>query len=492
MKFKLAITFTAAYCCEVQISKKNKILLFLLLFLSVLLSYLYVLNGDFLGDDIDRIVFNPELRTFGEAIFGRLRDRPLLMFIVTLVSKVFGTETIYFRLTSILIQSLVAYQIYIFFQEINENVQSAIKNEVALFCAFGFALHPLNSQAITTAIQVSVLFSGLFGLLSIRYFFRGISSLTDSNLYKSLFYLLIGILFKPNLSFLPLFFLFQHGKIQGGLKSKTLTLSAYVGIILIPAAGYLIGKINNQVASVSPLTYFLIQSEVLFTYFKLMVAPYDLHFLYDFVIPKDPWRSLNWIYVLVHAAIVAFAFFKLPSRLLWTLFLGFYLSFLPESGIFPIEHLAFEHRTYFSLIFFFLFIGSWIVNLKLNDSFKRLAKIIACAICFLFIILNQTRNAEIKTYGLWAHNALLHAKSMEYHNYQFSFVLARTKNFDLIEPIVRSYPGSQPNMGYEVLVDILDFYKFPERKAEYFDKFLSYMPKTQKLALSRYSLLINY
>lgn len=466
-----------------SVSKKN-ILLFLSLFAAVLLSYLYVLNGDFIGDDIDRIAFNPELRSFKEAIFGRLKDRPLLMLIVTFVSQFLGTETLYFRLLSISVHSLVAYQIYMFFLELNENSTSAIKNEVALFCAFGFALHPLNSQAITTAIQVSVIFTGLLGLLSIRYYFKGLNGLGDTNYFKSIFSLFLGVLFKPNLSFLPLIFIHQHKKITAGLKTKIFIFISYLAVVSIPALIYFVGKVNLQGKNSTPLTYFLVQSEVVFTYFKLILVPYGFQFLYDFTIPKDAWTSVNWIYVALHAIIVMVAYFKLPSRLIWNLFLFFYLSFIPESSFFPIDHLAFEHRTYFSVILFFLFIGSWIVHYEINDSFKRLTKILTVAICALFIILNQTRNAEIKTYGLWAHHTLEHASSMIYHNYSFSVALAKSGNFELVAPIIREYPKKFPGQNYEVLEDILNYYMHPENKNKYLDKFITYVeaPKTQPVS----------
>ncbi len=460
--------------------KKNKIFLILSLFSAILISYLYVLNGDFIGDDIDRIAYNPELKSYGEAIFGRLKDRPLLMLIVTFISQTFGTETLFYRLLSIILHSLVAYQLYTFFLELNEKSRSQIKNEVALFCAFGFALHPLNSQTITTAIQVSVLFTGLLGLISLRYFFKGISGVKDSNFQKSIFALFLSVLFKPNLSFLPLIYLHQHRKIKSNLGTKILVIFSYVFVILLPALVYLVGKVNVQGKNSTPITYFLVQSEVLFTYFKLMLAPYHLQFLYDFSIPKDPWASLNWFYVGAHALIIAIAYFKLPSKLVWSLFLFFYLSFIPESSFFPIDHLAFEHRTYFSLIFLFLFFGSWIVHYDINDSFKRLSKILSIAVCILFIMLNQTRNAEIKTYGLWAHNTLLNSSSMIYHNYSFSVALAKAGNFNLVEPIIRGYKEKYPGQNYEVLEDILDYYKQPERKNIYLDKFIDYVenPKT--------------
>lgn len=478
------------YSRRVLSSRKNHLLLILTLFGSILLSYLYVINGDFIGDDIDRIAFNPELQTYGEALSGRLRDRPLLMLIVTFVSKVFAIETIYFRILSFFFHSLCAYQIYTFFLELHKDNRSVIKNEVALFCAFGFALHPLHNQAITTAIQVSILMTGWLGLLALKYFYRGISSLKDSNFYKSFLCLFAGALLKPNLFFLPLIFLQQHKKIQGGLKNKIIVIGSYTALMFIPAAFYLLGRVNEQSKNTTPFTYFLAQSEVLFTYFKRIVIPYNFQVLYDFNIPVNPWTSHNWLFVLAHAGIISLAYWKLPSKLLWTLFLFFYLSFLPESSFFPIDHLAFEHRTYFALIFFFIFIGSWIIHYDFHESFKRLAKMATIAICALFIILNQNRNAEIKTFGMWAYHALLHSNSMPYHNYSFGTSLAKAGNIELVEPIIRNLPVAQPGKGYETLVDILDYYKYPERKKEYFQKFIDYVesdktPPIAKLFLNQ-------
>lgn len=442
------------------------------IFCALAISYFYVLSGDFFGDDIDRIVFNPEIFSYWTALTGRLGDRPLLMLVVTFISKTFGNETIYFRLFSIFIQSLVGYQIYLFILELNTGSQNKIKNEIALLCAFGFALHPLNSQAITTAIQVSVLFTGLFGLLSLRYFFKGIAAFNDVNFKKSYLFYFSGMLFKPSLFFLPLFYFFNKDKITKPKRNQLLISSSYFLVLAVPFIFYFYGQKNAQVHNLSPLTYFLVQSEVLFTYFKLIFVPYDFKFLYDFTIPKDVWNSWNWIYVLLHCGIIVLAYLKLPNRLLWTLFLGFYLSFIPESSFFSINHLAFEHRTYFPLIFFFLFAGSCLIHLNISDHYDRTIKIITAAVTLLFIILNQNRNVEIKRYGTWAHHTLSNSTSYEYHNYLFSFYLVRAGNFELAEPIIKSYLNLFPNRDYEVLVDILEYYKNPKQKYDYYQKFI--------------------
>lgn len=455
--------------------------LFGLLFGATLISYAYVLNGDFIGDDIDRIVLSPELRSYLWSLTGGLADRPLVMLIVTSISKAFGKEVIAYRLFSILLHSLVALQIYKTTLELNDSSENVLKKQIAVFTAFMFVLHPLNSQSITTAIQVGVILSGLFGLLAFKYFFRGISDTTKTNLRRSTGYFLLGILSKPNLIFLPIIFALNYKKIDGNTFKRLKYLSIYILITLIPLFYYFLFKRNVQYNKYPPIAYFLTQTEVLFTYFKLMVLPTGLRYFYDFNIPYDlnstygVFSSLNWLYFFAHVLIITVAYFKLPTRLLWTLFICFYLSFIPESSFFPINHLAFEHRTYFSLIFLFLFLGSWIIHLDLNATFGRLILIGTVAISLFYIILNQGRNVEIKRWGTWAAHTLNHSVNHEYSNFSMAFLLARSKNFELLEPISQRYLALFPDKNYDVVTDFIGFYKYPEKREYYLNKFIGHL-----------------
>lgn len=455
------------------------------IFLSLIVSYFYVLNGDFLGDDIDRIAFNPELRSYWTALTGGLGDRPLLMLIITTLSKLSANNSVFFRLFSIAIHCLVSFQIFKFILELNRASPNTLKNQIAASCAFIFTLHPLHSQSITLSIQVGVILSGLFGLLSMRYYFKGISGLSDRNFIKSFLYFLLGVLAKPNLTFLPIYFLLNRNKIQGNKTKQAKVLLLYTSLLLIPVLFYAYAKKNVQSHTYSPFTYFLIQSEVLFTYFKLMIIPYGLKFLYDFSIPTDIWNSINWLYLAGHAFIITLAVWKLPSRLLVNLFLGFYISFLPESGFFPINHLAFEHRTYFPMIFLFLFIGSSIIHLNLDIQFRKLITIVTTGLCLGYIILNQNRNIDIKRYGTWALHTLNNSVMYDYHNFMFSFLLMRAGNFDKVEPLVNKYPILYKDKDYDILVDFFNYYKYPEKNSEYFDKFINHLDKRKLTKYSR-------
>lgn len=460
--------------------------IFSIIFSLVIISYLFILNGDFLGDDIDRIVFNFELNSYWKALTGNLADRPLLMLWITTIRKVFGIESVYFRFFSVLIHSVVAYQIYIFLKELNKDIFSPQKEYIFIFISALFALHPLNNQSITTSIQSGVLLAGLFGIISIRFFYKGIKEINSKNYYVSFGSLLLGVLAKPILSFIPLFYIVNFKKIEGSFLKRFIILASYFSILGIPAMYYFLLTKNVQKSALSPLGYFLVQSEVIFTYFKLMIMPYGLHFLYDFSTPIDMLWNRNWLFVLLHAVAIALAIRYIKDKLLIILFVGFYLSFIPESSFFPIHHLAFEHRTYFPMIFLFIFLGSFVIRLNLKKHFEKTLKIIFVGVCGLYLILNQSRNLEIKTYGGWLINTLEYSMMYHYNNFLFNFLLMRSGNLNEVEPFLTKYKQVYKNDGYENLSLIHDYYSHQNKKQEYLKVFCELLNRSNLDNNSRY------
>lgn len=460
--------------------------IFTIIFSLVIISYLYILKGDFLGDDIDRIVFNFELNSYWKALTGNLADRPLLMIWITTIRKIFGVESIYFRFFSVLIHSLVACQVYLFLKELNKDIFSPQKEYIFIFISALFALHPLNNQAITTSIQSGVLLAGLFGIISIRFYYKGIKKINSKNYYVSFGSLFLGVLAKPILSFIPLFYIVNFKKIEGSLFKRFIILASYFSILSIPIMYYFILNKNVQKSALSPLGYFLVQSEVIFTYFKLMIMPYGLHFLYDFSAPIDMLWNRNWIFVLLHAVAIALAIRYLKDKLLIILFVGFYLSFIPESSFFPIHHLAFEHRTYFPMIFLFIFLGSFVIRLNLKKHFEKTLKIIFVGVCGLYLILNQSRNLEIKTYGGWLISTLENSMMYHYNNFLFNFLLMRSGNLNEVEPFLAKYKKVYKNDGYENLSLMHDYYSHQNKKQEYLKVFCELLNRSNLDNNSRY------
>ncbi len=447
------------------------------LFLTLLVSYFYVLNGDFLGDDIGRVLFNPELRSYFSSLTGGLADRPLLMLYTKLVVQFFGATTTPFRILGLALHALVAWQLYLFVLELNIKSKSGNKQTIALFAAFGFALHPLHSQVLTMAIQTGVIMAGFFGLLTMRYFVKYASDATIFSRNSSLFYFLLGLLSKPNLSFLPVYFLFTPGNVKGRTSKQTPFLVSFFLLLLVPAFYYSFLKKNVQSDALPAFSYFLVQTEVLLTYFKLMLIPYNFHFLYDFTAPESYGFSIHWLYLALHLSVIYLGNRFLKNRTLFFLLMGFYLSFLPESGFFPIRHVAFEHRTYFPMIFLFLFIGTWLINWRVNEDLNKGLKLITVGLSSFFILLNQNRNIDIKRYGSWAMDTLEHSHTYHYSNFEYTYLLARGGYYSELQPFLKNYSTLYKDKEYEVLALLVDFFHDKDNKWTYFAKMRDFLNK---------------
>lgn len=426
-----------------------------ILFSSILLSYIYVINGDFLGDDVGRILFNQELLSYKSALTGDLGDRPFLMLIMTFISKVFGVKTVYYRLFGIFVHALVSYQLYKFILELNFDSNAQNKNLIAKSVAMVFALHPLHSQMITTTIQSGVTLSALFGMEAIKYFYRGLHY--KKNYICSIGSFFLGILFKPNLSFIPIFFSIYHEKIRTSLVKKIVLIFSFFLLLLLPVGFYLLLEKNIQHNAVSPLQYFFIQTEAVFVYFKLMLVPVGLKYLYDFYPPQDILSNSYWSFFIAHILFILTVLKLLKDKLLRFLFIGFYISFLPESSFFPIKHFAFEHRTYFPMIYLFLFIGTAIIKLNFKIKYKRLFMIFIIGICSIYFVLNQIRNFQIKYYGTWGLHTLENTISDHFANFALSISLARGNVFE-VEKFIDNYNIVYPDHDYKILKEAYNYY----------------------------------
>lgn len=449
----------------------------LTLFLITLLSYAYVLNGDFFGDDTTQILHNPDLQSYLKALTGNIGDRPFLMIVVTTIAKVFGKETLWFRIFSVLIHALASFQLFQLILEYNRKFVEIVDKKVAFGVACLFALHPLHNQSITTGIQISIPFAGLFGIVSLRYFLKLWDHFEIKNYVISVLALLTAILFKPIISFVPMVYFLARNRLSIPKQKRIAVVFSYFAILLLPALFYFGFDKNVQSEGLDTWRYFAVQTEVWFTYFRLMIAPTNLHFLYDFAAPESLLSFSAWKYLLLHVFLILLAFRLLKNKSLFNILVCFYLSFLPESSFFAIFHIAFEHRTYFPMVFLFLFIGTFLIqNPKIIEKKTIYFTVFSC-IALLYLILNQVRNAEIKTYRSWVINTLENSHSHHRNNFKYNFNLSNEGDTEIVDSFVAKYKALYPNSHYDVLENINSFFKIQNRleRKKFLPEFENYL-----------------
>ncbi len=421
----------------------------------LVLSYGLILQNELIGDDMGRIVNNPELNNLISALTGKLGDRPLLMFFLWIQVTVLGLGSLGLHVANLIWHTLVADQLAQLVDESGE--KSSGKVTVAFAAGLLFALHPLHSQSINIVVQSGAIMAALFGIISLRYFLK-------AKFLLSFGALCLGMLCKPTISFLPLLYLISPTILGETHRKKWRWFPLFILPALFPVIFYAVFNQNRQdLYAMEPWRYFFTQMEVIFTYLRLMVAPLGLKYLYDFTSPEKLWPNLGWAYLAIYLVCIPLITLSLKEKIPRFLFIGFCLSFLPESSFFPIIHTAFEHRTYVPLLLIFATLGSW-WNPKV---LPRSAVITISLIALIYLGLNQMRNFQIRTKLDWMSHTLKNSVSHHNFNYGFNVQLAQAGRFEEVHQNIARYKKIHEESVHNLILEDIVLYseKPDQRKA---------------------------
>lgn len=264
---------------------------------------------------------------------------------------------------------------------------------IPLATALLFAVHPLQTQAVTYIIQRYTSLATLFYLLSVLFFVKGRLAWEKGGSLRQvcgvlLFSLLAALLAvgSKQIAFtLPLMlivvelFLFRGRLINRRffLASGGLCLIVLVWVLFTWRESSLsdfLYDLHNATAEdpqISRYTYFLTQTRVVVTYLRLLCLPYGqslIHSspLYSTLLSVPVLASLFLHCILLAAAVLLFRVSDRKFRsgnnreqaiMLRLASLGivwFYVALLIESSFFPIMDVIFEHRVYLPSAGFFM------------------------------------------------------------------------------------------------------------------------------------------
>jgi len=186
---------------------------------------------------------------------------------------------------------------------------------------------------------------------------------------SSWFLCLAGMLTKENVVMLPcaiflceLCFFKTAEKFSWKYVLPFFILLPFISIILLVTKPPTISDVDKFTSYPSlGLAYGITQLRVMVTYVRLLLIPLNQNLLYDYPMAKSllelpilaSFFFLCFIFVM---AIRLFSRYRLISfGIFW-----FFITFLPESNIIPLNDVIFEHRLYVPLIGFSLFVVSGI------------------------------------------------------------------------------------------------------------------------------------
>lgn len=404
----------------------NKTLVHLLIIITLaLLSYSNTFDAPFLFDDIDNIVNSPAIKDF--SYFKDISkvdqpgnmdsfDKPLfktrfigyLTFAINY--SVHKLDVRGYHLFNLLIHTCSLLLLYYlitqtfklpFFTSPGSGNLTGSRNFIAFFTTLIFAVHPIQTQAVTYIVQRFASLATMFFLLSLlSYVLFRMSLPFSSNRLKSSFFFstslisaVLGMKTKEFVLLLPIIiiiyeFLFLDGPF---IKRIRYILPFILTLAVVPlslkntaesglteSAAKLSGAFNG----ISRWDYLTTQFRVIVTYIRLLLFPAKQRFDYDYPI----YRTFFTPEVVV-SAILLVSLFSLGIYLLWISrdknregrplyrlaafgIFWFFITISAESSIIPIADVIFEHRLYLPSIGFFIAVVSSIELLRSKMKFR--------------------------------------------------------------------------------------------------------------------------
>jgi protein O-mannosyl-transferase len=379
----------------------KKIFPYLAMICLVWVAYGNTLQHSFHFDDIPQILEKPWIRGLDKipGFILSYNQRPLVILSFNINYAISGFKEWSYHVFNITFHLLVVLLVYrlgkIIISHIFEEAESKDNafNKMPLLAALIFAVHPLNTQAVTYISSRSSVMATIFYLITIILFFEGMCAKKEKEL-KINYFMVVGAVISFTLGFLSklivislpailfsyhYYFIYNHN-IKSWIKRQWKlilgTAGAITSYILLYKIYYglgFVGLLRGDENVFTSWEYFLTQMGVIpFEYFRKMLFPFNLTIEPAFPVIKDwkSWVSISGIFIL---GIFSLAWVKLSTLqrqskkysleafgLIWIL-----ITLSPTSSFLPLLDVSAEHRTYLPLVGFSLVLASLLIRLQI-------------------------------------------------------------------------------------------------------------------------------
>lgn len=341
------------------------------------------------------------------------------------------------------------------------------RNTVCTISALIFVVHPVQVNAVTYIIQRTASLAALF-------YFAAMLNYIKYRIYKKNRYFLLALLFtvtamftKENTITIPFmlalieFMFFLKDENMSWKKRTAILLILLLTIPIIPATNLYLGgysqsdpKVNFKAStSMDRMHYFYTQLNVIARYIQVLFVPYNQNFDYsnDFPKSKTIWENYSYISFAFLLLIGLIALFNLRKNKLMSLgILWFFVGLSVESSFISIKDVYFEHRLYFPVVGFSIFLAGLIFSeLKVAGRpflFKKPLKVFVFALSFMIAVYTGLTIYRNYIFGdgirLWTDVVKKAPKSDRAHcilgtNYLDRYELSANKNPEHLEAAER-------------------------------------------------------
>jgi tetratricopeptide (TPR) repeat protein len=338
--------------------------------LAGILVYSNSLICSFHFDDETSIVYNQSIRNPWDfqAIWSYVPTRFLTYWTFAINRSVGGLDVVGYHLVNIALHLSTALLVWwltlLTFRtpSVRNTPIARHSKEIALLAGLIFAVHPVQTEAVTYVAQRAASLATLFYAAALVLYCKArLADLAQESKSRRIWFYagagcaaIVGFFTKEIIITLPvavLLYEFIFLRTGGGIHWK------FVGgvfLVFVVVLGGLVAKGIIPLADtegISRVAYLMTEFKVLLIYVKLLVVPLAQNLDYDVPISSGFFESSTIIGFLAIVALVLIGLrlFKNHRILAFGIF-WFLLTLVPESSVFPIRDVIYEHRLYLPMV----------------------------------------------------------------------------------------------------------------------------------------------
>jgi protein O-mannosyl-transferase len=392
-----------------------------------IIAYINSFNNSFQFDDGYHIVDGTKIKNIDNVLtlshWKAVGNRPLAFFTLAVNYKLNQLDVTGYHVVNLLFHILAGFMAFLLTLEIlslpvfrkNKTIKD-FKVFIALFTAFIFVAHPIQTQAVTYIIQRMTVMAGFFYMWAVLLYIRGrnaqmkkpaVKAWKPYAYYAGAFFAgFLGIISKQNAVTFPLAFILVEIFF---IRNEQLKLDRKFLIILSSAIGFfiLIGLIfyglPSEYDKISRTEYLLTQFRVIVKYWQLLFLPVGQHldYYWPISVTLGAKELLSLFFLLITIGLGLWFYRKGWLIAAFGIF-WFYLTISIESSIIPIRDVIFEHRLYMA-VYGFGFAVSYYAFYFLGSKKEKFAIIALSLLTLVYAGASIGRNAVWKNpYTLWS------------------------------------------------------------------------------------------
>ena len=358
-----------------------------LLVLVTSLAYSNTFHSPFIFDDLLTVInFQKANYLYVANLFG---TRGVSVMVLALLYHWFDANVVPFHIAALVVHILTTWVVfglaYLLAQVgVRPSPRPVYKQKpfwIAVFVALIFALHPLQTSAVTYTAQMRATLAALFSFLALFLYAKGRTSSRPAWLFVGSFLsIFVAMHCKEITIILPVVIVLMEyvffSSTWATFKKQIPRLSLFLlTLLIIPAtlfklqpfvdfnpfvsgsfshrfAGLPVASgVAQETSSLSRYEYLLTQTHVITTYLRLLVWPVGQQLDYDYPITHSFWTWPTPLTSLFLLGLLGFGIWAIKKR--WKLvgfgIVFFFLALSVESSIIPIRDVIFEHRMYIPL-----------------------------------------------------------------------------------------------------------------------------------------------